>query len=99
VLVEANISLNISGTFNKQTKGLLLNQSVCSLQSSFSPLFLQVGTGRGGPRIHFSEGESRSRHFGDLVFLSQGQVVFTVYEVEDAAGVKRLIKAANPRVK
>jgi hypothetical protein len=37
-------------------------------------------TGRGGgPRIHFSEGESRSRHFGDMVFFSQGAVVFTVY--------------------
>jgi hypothetical protein len=55
--------------------------------------------GRGGPRVHFSEGESRSRHFGDLVFLSQGQVLFTIPEVEDAAGVKRLVKAANPHIK
>lgn len=55
--------------------------------------------GRGGPRVHFSEGESRSRYFGDLVFFSQGRVVFTVQEVEDAAGVKRLIKAANPHIK
>jgi hypothetical protein len=56
--------------------------------------------GRGvGPRMHFSEGESRSRHFGDMVFFSQGAVVFTVYEVEDAAGIKRLIKASNPHIK
>lgn len=58
-----------------------------------------VGGRGGGPRIHFSEGESRSRHFGDMVFFSQGAVVFKVYEVEDAAGIKRLIKAANPHIK
>jgi len=59
-----------------------------------------VGGGRGGgPRMHFSEGESRSRHFGDMVFFSQGAVVFTVYEVEDAAGIKRLIKASNLHIK
>ena len=58
-----------------------------------------VGTGRGGPRIYISEGESRSRYFGDLVFFSQGQVVYTMQEVEDAAGIKRLIKAANPHIK
>jgi hypothetical protein len=34
-----------------------------------------------------------------MVFFSQGAVVFTVYEVEDAAGIKRLIKAANPHIK
>jgi hypothetical protein len=34
-----------------------------------------------------------------MVFFSQGAVVFKVYEVEDAAGIKRLIKAANPHIK
>jgi hypothetical protein len=59
-----------------------------------------VGGGRGGgPRVHISEGESRSRHFGDMVFFSQGAVVFTMSEVEDAAGVKRLVKAANPHIR
>jgi hypothetical protein len=53
--------------------------------------------GGGGPRMHFSEGESRSRHFGG--FLSRDAVVFIVYEVEDAAGIKRLIKAADPHIK
>src|SRR5687767_3289511 len=58
-----------------------------------------IGGRGGGPRVHFSEGESRSRHFGDLVFFSQGRIVFTVHEAEDATGVKRLIKAANPHIK
>jgi hypothetical protein len=58
-----------------------------------------IGGRRGGPRVHFSEGESRSRSFGDMVLFSQGRIVFTVHEVQDPVGIKRLIKASNPHIK
>jgi hypothetical protein len=47
--------------------------------------------------VRMGQGRSRSRQYGDLVFFSRGQIVFTVQQVEDPHGLVRLIKAAMKR--
>jgi hypothetical protein len=48
--------------------------------------------GRYGVRM--GQGRSSSRQYGDIVFFSRGQVVFTVHQVQDPHGMVRLINAA-----
>jgi hypothetical protein len=45
--------------------------------------------------IRMGHGRSRSGQYGDIVFFSGGQIVFTVQQVEDPHGVVRMIKAAR----
>jgi hypothetical protein len=68
-------------------------------RSQGSGVTYSVGGRGGGPRVHMSEGRGRSVRFGDLAFFSQGQLVFTVQEVQDPTGIVALIKAANPHIK
>jgi len=41
------------------------------------------------------QSRGRSKPHGDIVFFSNGQIVFTVNEVEDPSGVVRMINAAR----
>jgi len=52
-----------------------------------------------GVRMMQGTGQSRSRSYGDLAFFHDDMMVFKLEDVEDASGIKRLVKAANPHIK
>jgi hypothetical protein len=91
-IIETQMITNRAIRLNQQTLDLSVvdDMQVTNKHSRSEGSYTSYG--RYGVRM--GSGTSRSRHYGDIVFFSRGQIVFTVQQVEDPHGVVRLIKAA-----